>query len=421
VLVGLAGCAQGPTTQTPDLSAPLRTPAFVSAVPTVAPSPAVRWATELPPDARLRAASITVAGDLFMLSTTMTPAAGDPPTVVFESGASTSGRLAHEVVVPRAVSQPFLVGSPASGTVLVTTQGTDPSTRELRALDATSGAVRWVVPAELGGDRSGNAFFHAWGQAGELVIGQVLGDTSSRQPCALCAVDVTTGRVRWRIPGPVADSGLAVGAVVAAGDRTAAVIGTRGDVQLLVVDSATGHEFYRRPTAWPPNAMWPSVMRCGTAVLGVAGDGGSAVVTAYDPTGAVAWTRAVSAPPVVDAFTATAVLSSTDRGIEATACDTGVDRWTWTSGRVARDEIRVTVARSGYAVGNAGAVGIAVDVLTGSPVWRGRAAADNPAQWTGRDYLAWRDDRTLVAYAGVREPVAVTGDDGREHPVFLPS
>ena len=422
VLVGLAGCAAGPTTQTPDLSAPLRTPAFVSAVPTAAPSPAVRWATTLPADARLRAASITAAGDRFMLSTTVTPAAGDLPAVVFETGASASGRLAHEVVVPRAVSQPFLVGHPASGTVLVTTQGVDPSRRELRALDAITGVARWVLPAELGGDRSGNAFFHAWGQAGDLVIGQVLGDSPGRQSCALCAVDVTTGRVRWHVAGPVADSGLAVGAVVGSLDRTAAVIGTRTDAQLLVVDTATGREVYRRPTTWPPNAMWPSVMRCGAAVLGVAGgDGASAVVTAHDAAGDLVWTRDVSRPPLVDALTATAVLSSVDRGVEATACDTWVDRWSWTSDRVARDEIGLTVARSGYVVGNAGAVGIAVDVLTGSAVWRGRADADNPAQWTGRSYLAWRDDRTLVAYAGPREPVAVTGSDGREHPVFLPS
>ncbi len=420
--LGLVGCAGTSGAGEPDLSRPLTTPSFVGVVPSAVPSPAVRWTTVLPPGSRLRAASIAVAGDLVLLSTTL-PANGPDglPVAVFEAGSGTTGRLAHEVLVPRAVSQPYLAGVPASGTVLVTTQGLDPSRRELRAMDATSGAVRWALPAELGGDASGGAFFHPAGQDGASVVGQVLGTTPARQSCALCAVDLTSGRVRWRIPATVADSGRALLAVVVAPDRTAAVIGTRAAATLLVVESGTGRELFRRDTTWSPNAMWPSVMRCGPLVLAIAGRGDtSAVVTAYDASGDEAWVRTVSRPPIVDPTSGTVVLADADGGIEAIACSTGEVRWSWTPGRVAADQLALTSARSGYVIGNAGAVVVAFDVRTGTPVWRGRAAPDNPGQWTGRSYLAWRDDGTLVAYAGTREPVAVTMDDGREHPVFLP-
>jgi outer membrane protein assembly factor BamB len=395
----------------------------VGGVPSATPVSSVRWATVLPPGSRLHAASIAVDGDLVLLSTTL-PATGPGglPAAVFQSGSSATGRLAREVVVPRAVSQPFLAGAPATGTVLVPTLGDDPARRELRALDATSGAVRWVVPAELGGDPSGGAYFHPAGQDGMSVVGQVLGTSSVRQSCGLCAVDLTSGRVRWRIRATVAASGRALGAVVVAHDRTAAVIGTREAAILLVVESETGREVFRRDTSWSPNAMWPSVMRCGPLVLGVAGRSDtSAVVTAYDGSGDAAWARTVAGPPIVDRFSGTVVLADADGGIEAIACDNGGVRWSWTPGRVAEDQLVLTGARSGYVIGNAGAVVVAFDVLTGRPVWHGSAAADNPGQWTGRSYVAWRDDSTLVAYAGAREPVAVTMDDGREHPVFLPS
>lgn len=416
----LSGCA-GSGAGTPDLSDPLRTPAFASAVPSAAPASSIRWSTSLAARSWLLGGAISSAGALFMLSTTETPTGVDPlPAAVVATGSSATGRLGREVVVARAASQPFLVGDPGSGTILITTLGPDGSRRELRALDARAGSTRWMRPADLDGTSTDNSFFHVWGASNGMVVGQVLGDTTTSQPCALCALDVTTGRTRWSVAGPVAGSGLAVGAVVVGPDVTAAVLGPQGQAQLVVVDTLTGRELFRRTTDWAPDALWPSVLRCGPMTVAVErapGSGGA--VTAYDRRGSVVWSSSVLRPPIVDETTETAVLATSDGGVTARACATGARRWSWTAERVARDAWGLTVARSGFVVGNAGAAGMVVDVMTGKPVWQGRIDADNPAQWTGASYLEWGPGRSLVAYAGSREPVGVLLDGGLEHPVFL--
>lgn len=338
------------------------------------------------------------------------------PQLVWRAGSTAEGSfLGPAVVVEGAVNQPSSYSGEHGPVSLVSVRRSE-GTLDLRAYDAASGQVRWSRDAGLGG--GGATTFSPAGVVGDLVVGQALGAQPGWSPCAVCALDLETGRTRWAVAGRVPAASDAVGTLAV----TPTVVVSALDDQrtLVVLDPRSGRVRAREDGRRPAPPTWVAVRASDRTVVTASGtDEAAAVdVEVHDVDGRVRWRARSLAAPLLEAATDTVLVRTAEEGWTARGGTDGQVRWGLPAAEVAREASAFVAAADARVVGVAAGFATVREASTGELLLVRTLAAANPSAWSGQVYVV-ADREAIRGYAARRPPVGLALGADTDRPVFL--
>lgn len=384
--------------------------------------PAPDWTVEVPAASPVSGGFVTAGAGWFTVSRTV--AVGAVPVVSMVAGDSRHGSLGRDVLEIRgAVGEPLvfdLAGSPVAVLPVRRDPSDEKSPVEETAYDVRSGRVLWRRDASLGEGGDPGSYVHIWGSYGGLLIGQVNGDEAVARRCGVCALELSTGRTVWSMPGTPAPGPVAMNHIAVGGGTVAASMAEGS--RLVVLDARTGRTRFLRGTSEPSNAQWPSVLLAGDAVVSVVdapGAGSTAQVDVYGAhDGSRRWQATTAELPKVDPVSTRVVLVDADGALTIRSLDTPAVSWSLSSDRARSDAVAVQYADEGRVVATSRGQVVAWDARDGHALWAGMFARPNDHQWDGRRYVAWADDGHLAGWAGAAPPLGVDISGQGEIPLF---
>lgn len=338
------------------------------------------------------------------------------PELVWRAGSTSQGSfLGPTVVVEGAVNQPSSFDGDHGPVSLVSVRRPE-GTIDLRAYDAASGQVHWSREAGLGG--GGASMFSPAGVVGDLVVGQALGAEPAWSPCAVCALDLETGRTRWAVAGRVPAASDAVGTLAV----TATVVVAALDDQrtLVVVDPGSGRIRARQDGRRPVPPTWAAVRASERTVVTAAGtdDAATVDVAVHDIDGRLRWQVRSLAAPLLEATTDTVLVRTAEEGWTARDATDGQVRWALPAAEVAQEASAFVAAADARVVGVAAGFATVREASTGELLLVRTLAVANPSAWSGQVYVV-ADRDAIRGYAGRRPPVGLVLGPDTDRPVFL--
>jgi outer membrane protein assembly factor BamB len=418
VLLGVSACSAAGATAADPRWTPLPSASLSDRVERPGPD----WVIEVPASSPVRGGFLTARSGWFTVATTV--AEGQVPVVSIAAGDAVHGTLEDRALEVRgAVGQPLvfdLHGRPVAVLPVRRDPTAQTSVVDETAYDVRSGRVLWRRPASLDEPVDPSSYFHIWGTADGLIIGQINGDEPAARRCGVCALDLASGRTVWSspgtpAPGPVAMNHIAVDAGTVAASES-------GGSRLVVLDARTGRVRFVRGTTAPPNGQWPVVLLAGDAVVSVVdgpGDGDTAEVDVYGAgDGSPRWHGTTTQLPKVDRASTRIVLVDASGGLSVRALDASGASWAMSAEQARRDAVAVQYADDGRVVATSRGQVVAWDSRDGHAVWAGMFARPNANQWDGRRYVAWASEGRLAAYASTTAPLGVDISGQGEIPLF---
>lgn len=372
------------------------------------------WEVVLPAGSPFQGAAIKAAPEWYALSRVDSAASGTVASV-WVGDARTGALTGRPTEIPDALGQivTFDVEDRPISLVPVRPDGGPIS---LVAFDPASGRELWTRPGTVSGAPDPDAYFHVWGVVGAAVIGQVSGPDERRMACAVCALDLATGRVLWSHQGVSPASPQSIGTVAVGGDAVVAVLGG----ETVALDARGGDVLFRTPARRPADPQWTSAL-AGTdaVVLMEQGDGSGVAVVVRDLSGRQLWSTPTSTQPLFDRATGALVVTAPSGDVETRDLVSGQVRWSIPAGTASRDAVSLAFADDGRVVANARGTTVAYDARSGDLLWASQFAKPNSSEWNGSTYITWDRDGALAAFRGESEPLGVDLSLGLELPIFL--
>lgn len=372
------------------------------------------WEVTLPAGSPFLGAAIKAAPAWYALSRVDAAASGTVAEV-WVGDARTGALTGRPIEIPDALGQiaTFDVEDRPISLVPVRPDGGPIS---LLAFDPASGRELWTRSGTVAGAADPDAYFHIWGVVGAAVIGQVSGPDESQMACAVCALDLTTGRVLWSRQGVSPTSSQSIGTVAVGGDVVVAVLGG----QTMALDVQSGDVLFRSPARRPADPQWTSALvGTGAVVLMEQVDGSDVAVVVRDVSGRQLWSAHTSTQPLFDRATGALVVTAPTGDVETRDVTSGEIRWTIPAATASRDALSLAFAQDGRVVANARGTTVAYDARTGVTLWASQFAKPNSAEWNGSAYITWSRDGAVAAFRGEGQPLGVDLSLGLELPIFI--
>lgn len=346
--------------------------------------------------------------------------AGGQPRVTVQAVMATSGKLTRPHSFLGVIQAPFALEH--AGRPLVLLMQSRAKQVRLRAIDAATGRTHWEVPAALGLPGAAGLRFKPAGADGDLLIGSLARAESGPSPCALCALDPATGRLRWTLPGKAPKEINLVGSVKIGPRSIATFLGDNGIGKYFVVDRATGEVLASAPWTRKQEDNAPTsflALRTGFLAMAAPDEQGKVRVRAIDDSGRIRWDAGVRQTGVVIATPTSVALPTLDGAVEARDLLTGKRRWVISAGNVAASELTLTINAGTRVTGAVSTLSITLDGRTGKTVWTGPYAAITPEAWNGHTYFGWATDGRLTAYASNGRPPVGADISVGDVPIFV--
>lgn len=346
--------------------------------------------------------------------------ASDRSRLAIQALRADSGRPGRTHVLRETLQAPFVVEHDRRPLVLVLQERGKRA--RLRAIDAVTGRAIWDVPAGLGADFARRVRFDFATASGDLLIAKLARTAAGRSPCAVCALDLATGQLRWTHPGMVEPAANFVGALSVGSSSVAAFVGD-GAGKYVVIDLGTGKLLASAP--WTrlqqsdPTTLL--ALRTGFLALAAPDQEGNLAVRALDGRGRICWEETVRRGGVAVATPVSVALPTLDGAVEARELLTGKRRWRISAADIAASELVLTVNAGTRVTGAVATLAITLDGNTGQTLWAGRYSTTDTHAWNGHTYFGWAPDGRLAAYQSNGLPPIGSDIELGDIPIFLDS
>lgn len=418
----VAACSAIPV-PSEDLGSPMPTPQLeLQARGGRAVAPRVAWSRTLPPQL-VPPLSVKVVGKWFTITSIRPEPGQQGQQVTIALGRSSDGKLLITRTFRDAIAQPFFLLRRGRPMVLLNIQPRDAAAADVVVTDLLTGRQSWSLTpqqAGSGADPAPGAQFHAVAVAGDLIVGQLVARAASRPECAICALRIEDGAIRWSHSGSVTAAGMAILSTSVVADLVGTQLGEMQASTALLIKADTGKVISRRASNWSESVLQQAqvLTREGMVVLERPDSNRVRRAVAVDRAGKLTWSIPVTTEGVVTSGNLV-VLPTADGGFQARRIAGAAPRWVIPADQGVSAGFTIMGAAGARVVGMSAHEAIVLDAATGEPKYAQWFQPVDPMKWDGRRYLGWDRQGRLTAYAGAQVPVGIDTADGGEVPVFV--